>query len=56
MGSKTIWSDRLHSRSSCSIDPLPCVGKVIGLDGVPEALDATRRSEGPPRVVVHPDR
>jgi threonine dehydrogenase-like Zn-dependent dehydrogenase len=32
------------------------VGEVSGLDGVPAALEATRHSAGPPRVVVHPDR
>lgn len=36
------------------LDPLPCVGKVIGLDGIPEALEATRRTQGPPRIVIHP--
>lgn len=37
------------------LDPLPSIGTVIGLDGVPEALELTRRSEGPPRIVVHPN-
>jgi threonine dehydrogenase-like Zn-dependent dehydrogenase len=27
---------------------------VIGLDEVPDAIDAARKSQGPPRVVVHP--
>lgn len=35
-------------------DPLPSVGQVIGLDEVPDAL-AARRSDGPPRIVVHPN-
>jgi hypothetical protein len=30
------------------------VGKVIGLDEVPGALELARRSDGPPRIVVHP--
>lgn len=34
---------------------LPSVGKIIGLDVVPDALDMARRSDGPPRVVVHPN-
>ena len=48
------WYGTLDRICAGQLDPLPCVGKVIGLDGVPAALEATRRSEGPPRVVVHP--
>jgi hypothetical protein len=28
---------------------------VIGLDEVPAALDLARKSQGPPRIVVHPN-
>lgn len=48
------WYGTLDAICGGRLDPLPCVGETIGLDGVPEALEATRRSEGPPRVVVHP--
>lgn len=48
------WYGTLDAVCEGRLDPLPCVGKIIGLEGVPEALEATRRSEGPPRVVVHP--
>jgi threonine dehydrogenase-like Zn-dependent dehydrogenase len=48
------WYGTLDAICAGRLDPLPCVGKVIGLDGVPDALDAVRRSQGPPRVVVHP--
>jgi hypothetical protein len=37
------------------LDPLPSVGKIIGLDEVPDALEQARRSDGPPRIVVHPN-
>jgi hypothetical protein len=37
------------------LDPLPIVGKIITLDEVPDALDLARRSDGPPRIVVHPN-
>ena len=37
------------------LDPMPSVGRIIGLDEVPEALDEARRSDGPPRIVVHPN-
>jgi threonine dehydrogenase-like Zn-dependent dehydrogenase len=30
------------------------IGKVIGLDEVPDAIESARKSQGPPRVVVHP--
>jgi hypothetical protein len=36
------------------LDPLPSIGKVIGVDEVPDAIDQARKSHGPPRVVVHP--
>ncbi|MGH3637775.1 MAG: hypothetical protein ACRDUX_01990 [Mycobacterium sp.] len=36
------------------LDPLPSVGQIVTLDGVPDALDRARKSEGPPRIVVHP--
>jgi threonine dehydrogenase-like Zn-dependent dehydrogenase len=50
------WYGTLDAICAGRLDPLACVGKVIGLDGVPDALEATRRSAGPPRIVVHPDR
>ncbi|MET0757337.1 MAG: hypothetical protein ABWY39_05050 [Mycobacterium sp.] len=36
------------------LDPRPAIGKVIGLDEVPDAIDEARKSQGPPRIVVHP--
>jgi hypothetical protein len=33
---------------------MPSIGKIITLD-VPGALDLTRKSDGPPRIVVHPN-
>ncbi len=48
---------RTLSTAICAgrLDRLPSVGKVIGLDAVPVALDLARRSDGPPRIVVHPN-
>ena len=34
----------------------PSIGRVIGLDEVPDAIDQVRKGQGPPRVVVHPTR
>jgi threonine dehydrogenase-like Zn-dependent dehydrogenase len=48
------WYGTLDAVCQGRLDPLPCVGRTIGLDGVPEALDLTRRGAGPPRIVVHP--
>lgn len=49
------WYGTLDAVCEGRLDPLPSVGRVIGLDEVPEALEMARRSEGPPRIVVHPN-
>lgn len=49
------WYGVLDAVVEGKLDPLPSVGKIIGLDEVPAALQAARRSEGPPRVVIHPN-
>jgi threonine dehydrogenase-like Zn-dependent dehydrogenase len=49
------WYGTLDAICAGELDPLPSVGEVIGLDGVPAALDRARRSAGPPRIVVHPN-
>jgi len=49
------WYGTLDAIADGRLDPLPSVGEIIGLDEVPDALDRTRRSEGPPRIVVHPN-
>lgn len=49
------WYGVLDAVVEGKLDPLPSVGKIIGLDEVPAALDEVRSSQGPPRVVVHPN-
>ncbi len=49
------WYGTLDAICAGRLDPLPAVGEVIGLAEVPAALDRARRSEGPPRIVVHPN-
>jgi threonine dehydrogenase-like Zn-dependent dehydrogenase len=49
------WYGTLDAISAGRLDPLPSVGRVVTLDEVPEAIDLARRSEGPPRIVVHPN-
>ena len=48
------WYGTLDAVVDGRLDPLPSIGKVIGLDEVPDAIDQARSSQGPPRVVVHP--
>jgi threonine dehydrogenase-like Zn-dependent dehydrogenase len=48
------WYGTFDAICEGRLDPLPSVGKVIGLDDVPAALDAVRRADGPPRTIVHP--
>jgi threonine dehydrogenase-like Zn-dependent dehydrogenase len=49
------WYGTLDAIAEGRLDPLPSVGGVIDLDGVPDALEQARRSDGPPRIVVHPN-
>ncbi|MCV7378103.1 zinc-binding dehydrogenase [Mycobacterium alsense] len=49
------WYGTLDAIASGRLDPLPSVGRIIGLDEVPDAFDLARRSDGPPRIVVHPN-
>jgi threonine dehydrogenase-like Zn-dependent dehydrogenase len=48
------WYGTLDAVAEGRLDPLPSIGRVIGLDEVPDAIDQVRRSEGPPRIVVRP--
>ena len=48
------WYGTLDAVVSGRLDTLPSIGRVIGLDEVPDAIDGARKSQGPPRVVVHP--
>jgi threonine dehydrogenase-like Zn-dependent dehydrogenase len=49
------WYGTLEAITAGRLDPMPSVGAVITLDEVPAALERARRSEGPPRVIVHPN-
>ena len=49
------WDRTLDAVCTGRLDPLPSVGRVIGLEGVAAALDEVRRAQGPPRIVVHPN-
>jgi hypothetical protein len=45
----------LEAVISGRLDPRPSIGKKVGLDGVPEAINLARAAQGPPRIVVHPN-
>jgi threonine dehydrogenase-like Zn-dependent dehydrogenase len=49
------WYGVLDAVVEGRLDPLPSIGKIVALDDVPEAIDLARRSDGPPRIVVHPN-
>nr|CRL72583.1 theronine dehydrogenase-like Zn-dependent dehydrogenase [Mycolicibacterium komanii] len=49
------WYGVLDAVVDGRLDPMPSVGRIIGLEEVPDALDEARRSDGPPRIVVHPN-
>lgn len=49
------WYGTLDAIATGRLDPMPSVGAIIGLDEVPGALDLARKSDGPPRIVVHPN-
>jgi threonine dehydrogenase-like Zn-dependent dehydrogenase len=49
------WYGTLDAIASGRLDPLPSVGAIIGLDEVTHAMELARTSDGPPRIVVHPN-
>lgn len=49
------WYGTLDAIVAGRLDPRPSIGMVVGLEGVPDAIDLARRAEGPPRIVVHPN-
>jgi threonine dehydrogenase-like Zn-dependent dehydrogenase len=48
------WYGTFDAICAGTLDPLPSVGEVIGLDDVPAALDRVRHAAGPPRIIVRP--
>jgi threonine dehydrogenase-like Zn-dependent dehydrogenase len=47
------WYGTLDAVVQGRLDPRPAIGKVIGLDEVPDALEQVRKAQGPPRIVIH---
>ncbi len=50
------WYGTLDAIIAGRLDPRPSIGMVVGLEGVPDAIDLARRAQGPPRIVVHPNK
>jgi threonine dehydrogenase-like Zn-dependent dehydrogenase len=48
------WDEAFEAVCSGGLDVTPMLGRTVGLDEVPEALDAARDANGPPRIVVVP--
>lgn len=49
------WNEAFEAVCSGSLDVSPLLGRTVGLEEVPEALDAAREANGPARIVVVPD-
>lgn len=52
--SMTHWDEAFEAVCSGSLDVTPMLGRTVGLDEVPDALDAARDAGGPARIVVVP--
>ncbi|MET7771289.1 zinc-binding dehydrogenase [Nocardia sp. NPDC005366] len=48
------WDEAFEAVCSGDLDVSPMLGRTVGLDEVPEALDAARDANGPARIVVVP--
>ena len=52
-GCYLIWPERTDTWR-LGAKPAHIIGMVIGLDGVPDAIDLARKALGPPRIIIHP--
>jgi threonine dehydrogenase-like Zn-dependent dehydrogenase len=50
------WYGTLDAIVAGRLDPRPSIGMVVGLDEVPDAIDLARQAQGPPRIIVHPNK
>ncbi|WP_026310842.1 alcohol dehydrogenase catalytic domain-containing protein [Parafrankia elaeagni] len=48
------WDEAFEAVCSGSLDVAPMLGRTVGLDGVADALSASRDADGPVRIVVVP--
>jgi threonine dehydrogenase-like Zn-dependent dehydrogenase len=52
--SMTHWDEAFEAVCSGSLDVRPLLGRTVGLDEVPGALNASRDANGPARIIVVP--
>jgi threonine dehydrogenase-like Zn-dependent dehydrogenase len=50
------WYGTLDAICEGRLDVSPVIGKIVDLDGVPDAIDLARRADGPARIMIHPNR
>ena len=48
------WDEAFEAVCSGSLDVTPMLGRSVGLDDVPAALDSSRSADGPVRIIVVP--
>jgi threonine dehydrogenase-like Zn-dependent dehydrogenase len=48
------WDEAFEAVCTGALDVTPMLGRTVGLDQVPEALDAARDAKSPARIVVVP--
>lgn len=54
--SMTHWNEAFEEVCSGRLDVSPMVGRIVGLDDVPAALDDARDANSPARIIVVPGR
>jgi threonine dehydrogenase-like Zn-dependent dehydrogenase len=54
--SMTHWNEAFDEVCTGRLDVTPMVGRLVGLDDVPSALDDARDANGPARIIVVPGR
>lgn len=54
--SVTHWDEAFHAVCTGEVDVRPMVGRLVGLDEMPQALDDARDARGPARIVLVPGR
>jgi threonine dehydrogenase-like Zn-dependent dehydrogenase len=45
----------LDAISTAELDPSPVIGTVVDLEGLPDPIELARRTDGPARIMIHPN-
>jgi threonine dehydrogenase-like Zn-dependent dehydrogenase len=54
--SMTDWNDAFEAVASGRLDVTPMMGRVVGLDEMPQAINDARDARGPARIVLVPSK